>query len=146
MPQHLEPIQLSATNRTTFLAVIVALLGTCCTIRSSSAGDDAETFALECAKARAEAKENQWFSIQGDSPEWLFLPRELEHVGHGLLRERRLAVPRAVQPDDQAVAGELVGPYALDPGQILDARGAGLRRPASRTASRAGPETRTRSA
>lgn len=43
----------------------------------------AEKFARSCADARATAKEKGWFAVQGDAPEWLFLARELEHLGHG---------------------------------------------------------------
>ena len=51
---------------------------------TSHAGDSpAEKFAAACSEARAAASEKKWFAVQGDAPEWLFLARELEHVGQG---------------------------------------------------------------
>ena len=42
-----------------------------------------EKFIAACAEAGRTAKEKEWFAIQGDAPEWLFLSKELEHLSYG---------------------------------------------------------------
>lgn len=47
----------------------------------------AETFAAACAEASQKARDNGWTAVQGDAPAWLFLARELEHLGRGAFWE-----------------------------------------------------------
>ena len=47
-------------------------------------------------------------------------------LGEGARGGRELAVARAVEPDDQAEADDVVGFGALEPDQVLDLRGVGL--------------------